>query len=91
MSNISGTSRSPRVLRHMKLYNEAVAASNITVNDYQVAFDPDANWLKFHAGISRHALYSRHDAAIARLLLDMRDMTVINSGDAWTTFSNSHF
>ncbi|XP_051925658.1 pseudokinase FAM20A [Hippocampus zosterae] len=65
--------------RHMKLYNEAVAASNITVTDYQVTFDPDANWLKFHTGISRHALYSRHDPAIARLLLDMRDMTVINS------------
>ncbi|XP_057681652.1 pseudokinase FAM20A [Corythoichthys intestinalis] len=65
--------------RHMKLYNEAVAASNITVTDHKMAFDADANWLKFHMGISRYALYSRRDPAIAQLLLDMRDMTVVNA------------
>ncbi|XP_061667022.1 pseudokinase FAM20A isoform X3 [Syngnathoides biaculeatus] len=65
--------------RHLKLYNEAAAASNITVSEHQMAFDADASWLEFHAGISRRALYSRRDPAIARLLLDMRDMTVVNA------------
>ncbi|XP_061561869.1 LOW QUALITY PROTEIN: pseudokinase FAM20A [Phycodurus eques] len=65
--------------RHKKLYNEAAAASNISVTEHQGAFDADASWLKFHSGISRHALYSRHDPAIAQLVLDMRDMTVVNA------------
>ncbi|XP_077406170.1 pseudokinase FAM20A [Vanacampus margaritifer] len=65
--------------RHMKLYNEAAATSNMTVIQHQVAFDANANWLKFHAGITRHALYSRRDPTIARLLLDMHDMTVVNA------------
>ncbi|XP_077359955.1 pseudokinase FAM20A [Festucalex cinctus] len=65
--------------RHMKLYNEAAAASNMTVTHHEVDFHADANWLKFHAGITRQALYSRHDPAIARLLLDMHDMTVVSA------------
>ncbi|XP_061823486.1 pseudokinase FAM20A [Nerophis lumbriciformis] len=65
--------------RHMKLYNEAAFASNITVMEHEVAFDPDASWIKFHLGISRYALYSRQDPAITQLLWDMRDMTVVNA------------
>nr|XP_057917225.1 pseudokinase FAM20A [Doryrhamphus excisus] len=65
--------------RHMKLYSEAAAASNITVVEHDVAFDPDASWLKFHLGISRYALYSRRDPAITQLLRDMQDMTVVNA------------
>ncbi|XP_049615368.1 pseudokinase FAM20A isoform X2 [Syngnathus scovelli] len=65
--------------RHMKLYNEAASTSNITMTQHRVDFDVNANWLKFHTGISRHALYSRHDPAITRLLADMRDMMVVNA------------
>ncbi|XP_037133755.1 pseudokinase FAM20A [Syngnathus acus] len=65
--------------RHMKLYNEAASTSNITMTQHRVDFDVGANWLKFHTGISRHALYSRHDPAITRLLADMRDMMVVNA------------
>ncbi|XP_077595801.1 pseudokinase FAM20A [Stigmatopora nigra] len=65
--------------RHMKLYNEAASSTNVSLNDHQMVFDADANWLKFHAGISRHALYSRRDPAIERLLRDMSRMTVVNA------------
>ncbi|KAM9772792.1 pseudokinase FAM20A [Syngnathus typhle] len=65
--------------RHMKLYNEAASTSNITMTQHRVDFDVDASWLKFHTGISRHALYSRHDPAVTRLLADMRDMMVVNA------------
>lgn len=65
----------------MKLYSEAAAASNITVTKHKVTFDSDANWLKFHLGINRYALYSRDDPAIGKLLRDMQNMTVIGAGD----------
>ncbi|XP_039991314.1 pseudokinase FAM20A isoform X2 [Xiphias gladius] len=65
--------------RHMKLYSEAAAVSNITVPEREVTFDPDASWLKFHLGISRYALYSRDDPAIPQLLKDMEGMIVISA------------
>ncbi|XP_044035705.1 pseudokinase FAM20A isoform X2 [Siniperca chuatsi] len=65
--------------RHMKLYSEAAAVSNITVIEHEVTFDPDASWLKFHLGISRYALYSRDDPAIPQLLKEMQSMTVVSA------------
>uniref|UniRef100_A0A668A556 FAM20A golgi associated secretory pathway pseudokinase n=1 Tax=Myripristis murdjan TaxID=586833 RepID=A0A668A556_9TELE len=65
--------------RHMKFYSEAAAASNITVTEHEVTFDPEASWLKFHLGINRYALYARDDPAIPQLLQDMQAMTVISA------------
>ncbi|XP_022598023.1 pseudokinase FAM20A [Seriola dumerili] len=65
--------------RHMKLYSEAAAVSNLTVTEHEVTFDPDATWLKFHLGISRYALYSRDDPAIPQLLKDMESMAVVSA------------
>lgn len=65
----------------MKAYSEAAAASNITVIEHEVTFDPDASWVKFHLGINRFALYSREDPAIPRLLKEMQSMTVVSAGD----------
>ncbi|KAG7506374.1 hypothetical protein JOB18_004008 [Solea senegalensis] len=65
--------------RNMKLYRELAAASNTTLTQPKVTFDPDASWLKFHLGISRYALYSRDDPAIPRLLEDMESMSIINA------------
>ncbi|KAG7226390.1 hypothetical protein INR49_013801 [Caranx melampygus] len=65
--------------RHMKLYNEAAAVSNLTVTEHEVTFDPDASWLKFHLGISRYALYSRDDPSIPQLLKDMESMPVVSA------------
>ncbi|XP_069012014.1 pseudokinase FAM20A [Embiotoca jacksoni] len=65
--------------RHMKLYSEVVAVSNITVTEHEVTYDPDASWLKFHLGISRYALYSRDDPAILQLLKEMQSMTVVSA------------
>lgn len=69
--------------RHVKLYSDAAAVSNISVMEHRVTFDPDASWLKFHLGINRYALYSRDDPAIPRLLKEMQSMTVIGAGDLW--------
>lgn len=69
------------LVRHMKRYNEAAAVSNITVTQHKVTYDPYASWLKFHLGINRYALYSRHDVAIPTLLKEMQSMTVISAGD----------
>ncbi|CAG04418.1 unnamed protein product, partial [Tetraodon nigroviridis] len=65
--------------RHMKLYSEAAAKSNITVTEHKVTYDPDASWLKFHLGINRYALYSRDDPVIPELLREMQSMTVISA------------
>ncbi|XP_056892653.1 pseudokinase FAM20A [Takifugu flavidus] len=65
--------------RHMKLYSEAAAVSNITVSEHKVTYDPDASWLKFHLGINRYALYSRDDPVIPQLLREMQSMTVISA------------
>ncbi|XP_029383256.1 pseudokinase FAM20A [Echeneis naucrates] len=65
--------------RHMKLYSEAAAISNITVTEHEVTFDPNASWLKFHLGINRYALYSRDDPTIPQLLKDMEIMTVVSA------------
>ncbi|KAM3859582.1 pseudokinase FAM20A [Diretmus argenteus] len=65
--------------RHMKVYNEVAAASNITVTEHKVTFDPEASWLKYHLGINRYALYTRNDPAIPQLLHDMQALTVINA------------
>lgn len=65
--------------RHMKLYSDAAAVSNITVTKHDVTYDPDASWLNFHLGISRYALYARDDAAILHLLTDMQSMTVVSA------------
>ncbi|XP_029312778.1 pseudokinase FAM20A [Cottoperca gobio] len=65
--------------RHMHLYSEAAAVSNVSVTEHEVTFDPDASWLKFHLGISRYALYSRDDPAIPQLLKDMQSMAVISA------------
>lgn len=69
------------LLRHMKLYSEAAAVSNMTVTEHEVIFDPSASWLKFHLGINRYALYSRDDPAILQLLKEMQTMTVVSAGD----------
>ncbi|XP_034415373.1 pseudokinase FAM20A isoform X2 [Cyclopterus lumpus] len=65
--------------RHMKLYSEAAAFSNITLTSHKVTYDPSASWLEFHLGINRYALYSREDPAIPQLLKDMQSMTVVSS------------
>ncbi|XP_070707712.1 pseudokinase FAM20A [Pempheris klunzingeri] len=65
--------------RHMKLYSEAAAVSNISVTEHEVTFDPDASWMKFHLGISRYALYSRDDPAVPQLLKDMQSMAVVST------------
>lgn len=65
--------------RQMKLYSEAAATVNITVNPPEVTFDPEASWVKFHLGINRYALYSRDDPSVQRLLQDMRSMQVIGA------------
>ncbi|TNN74618.1 Pseudokinase FAM20A [Liparis tanakae] len=70
--------------RHMKVYSEAAAFSNITLTKHEVTYDPRASWLGFHRGINRYALYAREDPAIPRLLKDMQSMTVVGSGDGWT-------
>lgn len=67
----------------MKLYIEAAAASNISVTEHEMTFDPDASWLKFHLGINRYALYSRDDPAIPQLLKEMQSMMVVGAGDGW--------
>lgn len=76
--------------RHMKFYLEVAAAANFTILEHEVAFDPEASWLNFHLGISRHALYPRHDPrhdpadpshdpTVPRLLQDMNHHTIINA------------
>ncbi|XP_030631194.1 pseudokinase FAM20A [Chanos chanos] len=65
--------------RQQKYYIEAAAASNISVFDQPVTFDPHASWLKFHLGINRHALYSREDDNIDRLLQDMQSAAIISA------------
>lgn len=65
--------------RHMKLYSEAAAVSNITVTEHEVTFDPEASWVKFHLGINRYALYARDDPMIPQLLKDMEGMTVVSA------------
>ncbi|XP_028989846.1 pseudokinase FAM20A [Betta splendens] len=65
--------------RHMKLYAEAAEASNVSVVQHKVTFDPDASWLRFHLGINRYALYSREDPAIPQLLSNMRGMMVVGA------------
>lgn len=67
----------------MRFYSEAAAVSNLTVTEYEVTYDPDASWLKFHLGINRYALYSRDDPAILQLLKDMQSMTVVSAGVRW--------
>lgn len=69
------------LFRHVKLYSDAAAVSNISMTAHRVTFDPNASWLKFHLGINRYALYSRDDSAIPRLLKEMQSMTVIGAGD----------
>jgi hypothetical protein len=66
----------------MEMYNEAAAASNITVPKHKVTFDPEVSWLKFHLGINRYSLYSRQDPAVGQLLRDMHDLTIISAGAA---------
>uniref|UniRef100_A0A673KH92 Pseudokinase FAM20A-like n=1 Tax=Sinocyclocheilus rhinocerous TaxID=307959 RepID=A0A673KH92_9TELE len=65
--------------RLKKIYIEAAAASNITIPDHPVTFDPEASWLQFHLGISRYALYSGDDSSIDRLLRDMQTAPVISA------------
>ncbi|XP_020503810.1 pseudokinase FAM20A [Labrus bergylta] len=65
--------------RHMKIYSEAAAVSNITLTEHQVTYDPNASWVKFHLGINRYALYSRVDPAIPKLLKEMQGMTVVSA------------
>ncbi|RVE59426.1 hypothetical protein OJAV_G00188370 [Oryzias javanicus] len=65
--------------RHMKIYKEAVALSNISLKLQEMTYDPDASWLKFHLGINRYALYSRDDPAVLQLLNDMRNLTIVNA------------
>lgn len=65
--------------RHMKIYSEAAAVANITVTEHEVAYDPDASWVKFHLGINRYALYARDDPAIPKLLKEMNSMTVVSA------------
>uniref|UniRef100_A0A672KYP1 FAM20A golgi associated secretory pathway pseudokinase n=1 Tax=Sinocyclocheilus grahami TaxID=75366 RepID=A0A672KYP1_SINGR len=65
--------------RMKKFYIEAAAASNITILDHPVTFDPEASWLQFHLGINRYALYSRDDSSVDRLLRDMQTATVISA------------
>ncbi|KAA0725471.1 Pseudokinase FAM20A [Triplophysa tibetana] len=65
--------------RLKKFYIEAAAASNITIPDNPVNFDPEASWLRFHLGINRYALYSRDDSSIDRLLKDMETANVISA------------
>lgn len=66
--------------RLKKFYIEAAAASNITIPDHPVTFDPEASWLQFHLGINRYALYARDDSSVDRLLRDMQTATVISAG-----------
>ncbi|XP_066521953.1 pseudokinase FAM20A [Hoplias malabaricus] len=65
--------------RQQKLYINAAAASNISVPEQMVTFDPDASWLKFHLGINRYALYSRDDHNIDLLLQDMQSANIIGA------------
>ncbi|CAL9698905.1 unnamed protein product [Knipowitschia caucasica] len=65
--------------RHMKLYSEAAALSNVTITAHEALFDPDASWVKFHLGITRYALYSREDPSVQRLVHDITAMKVINA------------
>ncbi|XP_076856912.1 pseudokinase FAM20A [Brachyhypopomus gauderio] len=65
--------------RQQQLYVEAAAASNISLPEQPVTFDPKANWLKFHWGISRYALYSGDDRSIDLLLQDMHSAPVIGA------------
>ncbi|KAI5609728.1 pseudokinase FAM20A isoform X1, partial [Silurus asotus] len=65
--------------RQQKFFLEAAAASNISLLEQPVNFDPDANWLKFHLGINRYALYSRDDPSIENLLQDMRRAPIIGA------------
>uniref|UniRef100_A0A671PCF6 Pseudokinase FAM20A-like n=1 Tax=Sinocyclocheilus anshuiensis TaxID=1608454 RepID=A0A671PCF6_9TELE len=65
--------------RLKKIYIEAAAASNITIPDHPVTFDPEASWLQFHLGINRYELYSGDDSSIDRLLRDMQTASVISA------------
>ncbi|KAF4085435.1 hypothetical protein AMELA_G00118050 [Ameiurus melas] len=65
--------------RQQKFYIEAAAASNISLPEQPVNFDPDASWLQFHLGINRYALYSRDDQNIDKLLQDMHSATIIGA------------
>ncbi|KAL7857289.1 hypothetical protein SRHO_G00161880 [Serrasalmus rhombeus] len=65
--------------RQQKLYVEAAAASNISIPEQPVTFEPNASWLKFHLGINRYALYSRDDHSIDRLLQDMQSAPIISA------------
>nr|XP_023676312.1 pseudokinase FAM20A isoform X1 [Paramormyrops kingsleyae] len=65
--------------RHQRYYNEAAAASNISLLRHEVTFDPEASWLKFHLGINRYALYARDEPSIDQLLQDMHSAAIIGA------------
>lgn len=46
----------------------------------RVAEDAYPNWLKFHVGINRYELYSRHNPAIGALLQDLGAQKITSVG-----------
>lgn len=53
------------------------------------ATEPYPNWLKFHIGINRYELYSRHNPAIEALLHDLSSQKITSVG-RWYPWSQYH-
>lgn len=41
------------------------------------------NWLRFHIGINRYELYSRHNPVIDALLKDLVTQKITSVGESW--------
>ncbi|XP_077636537.1 pseudokinase FAM20A [Crocuta crocuta] len=52
---------------------------NLTSPDAPLQLRPDASWVQFHLGISRHGLYSRSSPVVRQLLQDMRRTPTISA------------
>ncbi|XP_021570853.1 pseudokinase FAM20A [Carlito syrichta] len=64
-----------RLTRH-KIYREQM---NITALEAPLQLRPEASWVQFHLGISRHGLYSRSSPVVSALLHDMRHFPTISA------------
>lgn len=65
--------------RRHKIYREQL---NLTAPDSPVQLRPEASWVQFHLGITRHGLYPRSSPVVSQLLRDMRRFPTISAGEA---------
>ncbi|XP_077019789.1 pseudokinase FAM20A isoform X2 [Tamandua tetradactyla] len=62
--------------RQHKMYREQ---QNLTSLEPPLQLQPEASWVQFHLGISRHGLYSRSSPVLNKLLHDMTHFPIISA------------